>query len=377
MATDYYPVLSRAIATLDSNNASARQNVYHRAREALVRQLHAQVPSLSEESIRAEQSALDAAIQRMETETLRANSGSADIRHPSPTKFAKTHFQKIALALVGVAVLVFMCVAGYAYWIGRIVIFPNDLPQNATQAKASSPRTTFSRDTAADLLKQIAWPPSVLPIQLSRPIWWRPPHQLPPQDKFFDNIIREDDAQFDRHFVIDLNAPDRNPYNYFEHRVRRHYAALRALWRLGLVKEFLVKTERAHHQGGWVEVSLTPVLNADAGKFCMNYRDGDDRCAAIIHDRMFGAVTGITGEEKSKTVEFNVIVSSTYLGNALSRLQNTRIDLVLRNFNVGPVNVNDVLQEVEHIAVGTITEPYMAQVALYDDGWRVGKIAPR
>ena len=66
MPTDYYPLISRAIASLEPNNESFRQNLYSRAREELSRQLRSLAPSMPEADVRAEQSALEAAIQRIE-----------------------------------------------------------------------------------------------------------------------------------------------------------------------------------------------------------------------------------------------------------------------------------------------------------------------
>ncbi len=69
MATDYYPLLSRAIATLDDNTPAARQAVYERSRRMVENHLQAKTPPLSAANIEAEQSALEYAIWRIEMES--------------------------------------------------------------------------------------------------------------------------------------------------------------------------------------------------------------------------------------------------------------------------------------------------------------------
>ncbi len=63
---DYFPVLSRAVAGLESNTGEARRAVYERARAAIVRQLRAIDPPLSEEDISRERLQLEEAIRKVE-----------------------------------------------------------------------------------------------------------------------------------------------------------------------------------------------------------------------------------------------------------------------------------------------------------------------
>ena len=85
MSADYYGLLSRAIAALDPNTASARHSTYNRARQMLVDHLRAMDPPLSEAAATAEQSALEAAIKRIETEAADASAASAPGRR-SPSE---------------------------------------------------------------------------------------------------------------------------------------------------------------------------------------------------------------------------------------------------------------------------------------------------
>lgn len=63
---DYFPVLSRAVAGLETNTAETRRAVYDRARAAITRQLRAIDPPLAEEDIAREQTQLEDAIKRIE-----------------------------------------------------------------------------------------------------------------------------------------------------------------------------------------------------------------------------------------------------------------------------------------------------------------------
>lgn len=65
---DYYPLLSRAIAGLAGQPASARHGIYERARIALERQLRGFEPALEEEAVQTELAALEATIARIEAE---------------------------------------------------------------------------------------------------------------------------------------------------------------------------------------------------------------------------------------------------------------------------------------------------------------------
>ena len=71
MTIDFYPTLSRTIKSLDPHTPAGRMAVYDRARQMLVSQLRARNTTPSEAS--AKQSALESAIERIETETAKAD----------------------------------------------------------------------------------------------------------------------------------------------------------------------------------------------------------------------------------------------------------------------------------------------------------------
>lgn len=86
---DYYPLLARAVATLPDSTPETRRSIYERARRALLAQLRATDPPLSESALEAESESLDAAIARLESE-LAAPAADAEPAHaggltpPSP-----------------------------------------------------------------------------------------------------------------------------------------------------------------------------------------------------------------------------------------------------------------------------------------------------
>jgi len=73
--TDYLPLLSRAVASLDKN-VEARRAVYDRARSALLNQLRTMNPPLAESEITRERLALEEAIRRIEGQAPKADPGA-------------------------------------------------------------------------------------------------------------------------------------------------------------------------------------------------------------------------------------------------------------------------------------------------------------
>ena len=63
---DYYPLVAKAVGTLDPNTADARRKVYDRARAAFLSEVHKLVPAWSQSEIMAEQFFLELAIGKVE-----------------------------------------------------------------------------------------------------------------------------------------------------------------------------------------------------------------------------------------------------------------------------------------------------------------------
>ncbi|MGC1982094.1 MAG: L,D-transpeptidase [Pseudolabrys sp.] len=68
---DYYPLIARAVGSLNPNTSEQRHALYDRARKTLVDQLRINDPTLSNTDVKAESAALEAAIQRIEREFMR------------------------------------------------------------------------------------------------------------------------------------------------------------------------------------------------------------------------------------------------------------------------------------------------------------------
>ena len=65
---DYYPILARAVSGLATNNAQTRQKLYEHARRVLVAQFGGHASQIS---INVERIALELAILKAETESMR------------------------------------------------------------------------------------------------------------------------------------------------------------------------------------------------------------------------------------------------------------------------------------------------------------------
>src|SRR5262249_20533123 len=68
---DYYPLLSRIVAGLDSNTGESRRALYGRARAALCEQLRSQEPPLTDAESPGGRLSLEAAIRKLEADAIR------------------------------------------------------------------------------------------------------------------------------------------------------------------------------------------------------------------------------------------------------------------------------------------------------------------
>jgi len=84
---DYHPLIARAVEGLGTSTGEARRALYERARAALVSQLRAIEPALSEADITRERLALEDAIRKVEAESIRKARGE---RTPAPPRPAPT-----------------------------------------------------------------------------------------------------------------------------------------------------------------------------------------------------------------------------------------------------------------------------------------------
>src|SRR5271157_4409243 len=80
--TDYHPLIARAVEGLDKSSGEARRALYERARTALITQLRAIEPPLSESEITKERLALEDAIRKVEADAARKS--RAELREQQP-----------------------------------------------------------------------------------------------------------------------------------------------------------------------------------------------------------------------------------------------------------------------------------------------------
>jgi hypothetical protein len=81
---DYYPLIARAISSLDKNTGENRRALYDRARAALVSQLRGVQPALDETEITRERLALEESIRKVEAEA--AKRPRADVSESVPAE---------------------------------------------------------------------------------------------------------------------------------------------------------------------------------------------------------------------------------------------------------------------------------------------------
>jgi lipoprotein-anchoring transpeptidase ErfK/SrfK len=123
---DYFPLLARAVSALSPNTSEQRRVLYDRARKTLVDKLRN--PALSHADLRAESAALEAAIQRVERDTVsraappqpklayRADDMPArEYRGRPPLKDVRKPL-RIAAGAFGALLILMAGVATYSYW---------------------------------------------------------------------------------------------------------------------------------------------------------------------------------------------------------------------------------------------------------------------
>lgn len=93
--TDYYPVISAAVAALDSNTSELRGALYDRARAAL--RHHFEKLQTPESDVETERLSLEAAIQRVEDDVA---SGGEPLPTSEPTDYERSRLEETALSEV-------------------------------------------------------------------------------------------------------------------------------------------------------------------------------------------------------------------------------------------------------------------------------------
>ena len=110
---DYYSILLRAVAAPGAGDAQWRRGIYDRSRHMLEKRLREMNPPPPAAAIAAEQSALEAAIERIESELSWTEHGAiAAERGPIAPSFALRGAVWIVLAVVAAA----LGAGGYIHW---------------------------------------------------------------------------------------------------------------------------------------------------------------------------------------------------------------------------------------------------------------------
>jgi hypothetical protein len=81
---DYYSVLAQAVSTLDANTATARRQLYDRARSAMISKLEAAMPPFSGAAVAAAKIAFESAVVRVEAEAVERDIATAAV-HEAPS----------------------------------------------------------------------------------------------------------------------------------------------------------------------------------------------------------------------------------------------------------------------------------------------------
>ena len=151
---DYVQLIGRAVAKLNPNTREQRQELYERARKTLADKLRVNDPILLHTDLRAEQTALEAAILRVERDAVsraappqpRPTYERYDYRGRPPLKDSRKRLRIVA-GTFGVALILIVGATAYSFW-------PRSLDEVRTIAK---PRNVFSisvpTDTKSDYVR--------------------------------------------------------------------------------------------------------------------------------------------------------------------------------------------------------------------------------
>jgi lipoprotein-anchoring transpeptidase ErfK/SrfK len=124
---DYFPLIARAVAALDPNTREQRHVLYDRARKTLIDKLRVNDPTLAHTDLRAERAALEAAIQRVESDAVRHtvseqpnpvretyDASETGYRDRPPLK--DNRMRRRLIAGVFAALLIFAVGAAFSFW---------------------------------------------------------------------------------------------------------------------------------------------------------------------------------------------------------------------------------------------------------------------
>jgi lipoprotein-anchoring transpeptidase ErfK/SrfK len=158
---DYYPILAKAMSAPEAGDAQWRRSVYDRARQMLVTQLKARRPPAPPTVIAAEQSALDAAIRRVEADMSRGEPAYEPDRDMAGTFSIEPELDRgpivkpvrmSSATWIVVAIVIAAIGAGGYVWLGAHKSAPPaETAAPAPATKSATPTTAIATTKDGDL----------------------------------------------------------------------------------------------------------------------------------------------------------------------------------------------------------------------------------
>ena len=128
MRIDYYPLVSRAVSSLEGDNPQSREALFERMRHLLINQLRNRQPPVSISEIARQRAALDAAIRRVELDSSRRSRVSAP-RQSTSTQIIK----HLPQSLYAVRERARTTLADHASKFTRLLLAPLEILRQAIQ----------------------------------------------------------------------------------------------------------------------------------------------------------------------------------------------------------------------------------------------------
>jgi len=146
---DYYSVLLRAVTARDARGAQWRRGVFARARQTLASQMRARRPPPTGSEIAAELAALDAAVERIESELSWTEHGMSDAVASKPAAAAKSRPLGMAW-IVAAAIAAALSAGGYIFWTSTAQKTAPPPVKSAAAPTATASQATRAAATAKD-----------------------------------------------------------------------------------------------------------------------------------------------------------------------------------------------------------------------------------
>jgi hypothetical protein len=155
-----------------------------------------------------------------------------------------------------------------------------------------------------------------------------------------DKLIRMPDDQYAGLLKNPSDSKGSEPTTYGIPIDHNAIQAMRKLWKTGHISRFAWTSESLVLVGG-LDIWVVGIIKPEAQSICDGrpYHDGDKSCVRIVAERKVNSITGIRDLGESVKVEFDLTITPTPAGTSLGR--------------------------------NVVTRQVVANLVLYDDGWRV------